>query len=76
MPIPWKLSLLERAFRRFQETDPINLREDFAVFRAENSNWIEDYALFMALKNRMGVDPGWIGLLQFASEMNSIGGSA
>ena len=52
--IPWKLSLLERAFRRFQETDPINLREDFAVFRAENSNWIEDYALFMALKESNG----------------------
>jgi len=52
--IPWKLSLLERAFRRFQETDPINLQEDFAVFLADNSSWIEDYALFMALKESNG----------------------
>jgi len=52
--IPWKLLLLERAFTQFQETDPVNLREDFAVFRAENSAWIEDYALFMVLKESNG----------------------
>lgn len=52
--IPWKLSLLEHAFNRFQETDPVDLREDFTIFRAENSRWIEDYALFMALKETNG----------------------
>ncbi len=52
--IPWKLSILGRAFARFQETDPVNLREDFAVFRVEHSTWLEDYALFMALKESNG----------------------
>ena len=52
--IPWKLSLLEKAFNRFQEAHPVDLMKDFAVFRAENSSWIEDYALFMALKESNG----------------------
>jgi 4-alpha-glucanotransferase len=52
--IPWKLSLLDQAFTRFQGTDPVDLRKDFAIFRAENSAWIEDYALFMALKESNG----------------------
>jgi 4-alpha-glucanotransferase len=52
--IPWKLALLDRSFRRFQETDPVELRESFAVFRAENSLWLEDFALFMALKESYG----------------------
>jgi 4-alpha-glucanotransferase len=52
--IPWKLSLLERAFKKFQETDPIELREEFAVFRAGSSKWLEDFALFMALKESNG----------------------
>ncbi len=52
--IPWKLSLLEAAFRRFQDDDPIELRQDFAVFRARNAEWLDDYALFMALKESYG----------------------
>ncbi len=52
--IPWKLSLLDRSFKKFQETDPVGLREDFAVFRAGNSIWLEDYALFMGLKEANG----------------------
>jgi 4-alpha-glucanotransferase len=52
--IPWKLSLLRRAFERFQEKDPEDLREQFAVFRAQNASWLEDFALFMALKESQG----------------------
>ena len=52
--IPWKMSLLGRAFERFQETDPVGLREEFGMFRAENSDWLDDYALFMALKEQHG----------------------
>jgi 4-alpha-glucanotransferase len=52
--IPWKLSLLDKAFLQFQKTDPLEMREEFAVFRAENSIWVEDYALFMALKESNG----------------------
>lgn len=52
--IPWKMSLLNRAFQRFQETDPVELREEFGIFRAANAEWLDDYAVFMALKERYG----------------------
>ena len=52
--IPWKLSILDRSFKIFQDSDPVDLREGFAIFRAENSLWLEDYALFMALKESYG----------------------
>ncbi len=47
--IPWKLSMLERAFQRF-EAAPDSLRADFEAFCLEHASWLEDYALFMALK--------------------------
>ena len=51
--IPWKLNLLERAFIRFSP-DPGPVREEFDRFRAENASWLEDYALFMAIKESRG----------------------
>ena len=52
--IPWKMEILARAFARFQETDPLKLREEFGAFRAQNADWLDDYALFMALKEEHG----------------------
>lgn len=52
--IPWKLSLLERAFDRFASRSETTLREALANFRAENSEWLDDYALFMSLKEAHG----------------------
>lgn len=57
--IPWKLSLLERAFQRFR-AEPAVLRADFEAFCAENASWLTDYALFMALKESEG-DRAWVG---------------
>ncbi len=59
--IPWKLNLLERAFLRFS-SDPQPVRRDpsaplrtsFDSFCAENASWLDDYALFMALKESHG----------------------
>ena len=51
--IGWKLTLLERAYLRFTR-DPKLARRDFDIFRAENTFWVEDYALFMALKKAHG----------------------
>jgi 4-alpha-glucanotransferase len=48
--IPWKMALLERAFERFHADAPEDLRQGFAAFRADNAFWLEDYSLFMALK--------------------------
>jgi 4-alpha-glucanotransferase len=51
--IPWKLDLLQKAFSRFQAS-PDHLREAFEHFRAENAAWLDDFALFMALKEAHG----------------------
>ena len=51
--IPWKLNLLQKAFDRYQ-SKPDSLRAEFDSFRAENSSWLDDYALFMALKDLDG----------------------
>jgi 4-alpha-glucanotransferase len=48
--IPWKAALLRQAFRRFSARPHHPVRADFDTFRAEHSDWLEDYALFAALK--------------------------
>ncbi len=52
--IPWKLSLLEKAFRRFQKNASKDLQNEFDSFHAENKSWLDDYVLFMALKESNG----------------------
>jgi len=59
--IPWKLNLLERAFIRFSSdpgtihADPLtSLRASFDAFCTENASWLDDYALFMAIKEAHG----------------------
>ena len=46
----FKLPLLDRAFRRFEaEAEPAD-RAAFEAFRAANASWLDDYALYMAVK--------------------------
>jgi len=59
--IPWKLNLLERAFIRFSSGSgtiradlSTSLRASFDSFCSENSSWLYDYALFMAIKEAHG----------------------
>lgn len=58
--IPRKLALLQKAFDAFQAS-PETLRSAFDYFCAENASWLEDYTLFMALKeaNGGGAWSGW-----------------
>ena len=58
--ISWKLDLLLRAFSRLSST-PEDFRKGFEQFHAENAAWLDDYALFMALKeaNGGGAWSGW-----------------
>ncbi len=49
--IKWKTGVLEQAFRRFQKT---RASKAFKTFIAENDFWLEDYGLFMALKDEHG----------------------
>jgi 4-alpha-glucanotransferase len=55
--IPWKLSLLDRAFASFGERPPGDDGARYRGFRAAHSSWLDDYALFMALKEAHGGGP-------------------
>lgn len=67
--IPKKLNLLLTAFTNF-ESHPELLREAFDYFCAENAFWLDDFALFMALKesNGGGAWNGWSAELKSRDE--------
>lgn len=52
--IPFKLSVLEHAFERFEGSAGDSYRDDFAAFERDQEYWLEDFALFMALKESHG----------------------
>jgi 4-alpha-glucanotransferase len=49
--IAWKRPLLERAARRFPGQAAGGLASLFETFAREHAGWLDDYALFMALKD-------------------------
>jgi 4-alpha-glucanotransferase len=52
--LPFKLALLRRSFERFTAAAAPEQRAAFADFRERNRAWLEDYALFAALKQAHG----------------------
>ena len=58
--IPWKLELLQKAFSNLPSASE-DFRKEFDTFRRENASWLDDYALFMSLKeaNGGGAWSGW-----------------
>ena len=57
--IAWKLNLLERAFIRFTHDPELahdhgDIQHDYEIFCQTNADWLEDYALFMAIKESQG----------------------
>ena len=58
--IPWKLDLLQRAFSRLSSASD-DFLDEFERFGANNASWLDDYALFMSLKeaNGGGAWSGW-----------------
>jgi 4-alpha-glucanotransferase len=48
----FKQGLLETAWKRFRDGARRDLRAPFERFREEQANWLDDYALFRALKIR------------------------
>jgi 4-alpha-glucanotransferase len=58
--IPYKTSLLERAWERYKAGAATGLRAAFDAFREAEAGWLDDYALFMALKEAHGGLP-WTG---------------
>ncbi|HET6445793.1 MAG TPA: 4-alpha-glucanotransferase [candidate division Zixibacteria bacterium] len=49
--IQYKSNLLLTAYRYFQTAAGRTVRDAFEQFKDENAGWLNDYALFMALKN-------------------------
>ncbi len=52
--IPWKKALLRKAYDHFNERGHAPIRKDFRAFCKEQEDWLDDYALFMALKDEAG----------------------
>jgi len=49
--IPWKFDLLKRSFANFQSRATRSQQTDFYYFCQRNASWLDDFALFMALKD-------------------------
>ncbi|MBE7552389.1 MAG: 4-alpha-glucanotransferase [Anaerolineales bacterium] len=49
--IHWKVPLLEKAARNFLAGTSAERQADFEVFCAEQAGWLDDFALFMAVKD-------------------------
>jgi 4-alpha-glucanotransferase len=52
--IPFKHRLLDLAWRNFHSSTRPELRREFERFCSEEAHWLDDYALFRALKARFG----------------------
>jgi 4-alpha-glucanotransferase len=50
--IPWKKSILDLAFRRFENGAKAPWTAEFERFRTEHATWLEDFSLFMAMKDK------------------------
>ncbi len=48
--IPWKGEMLQRAYRRFVDTRPLELEAELQAFCRAEEAWLDDYALFRSLK--------------------------
>jgi 4-alpha-glucanotransferase len=57
----YKFALLRTAWKRFRDSPNAALRESFDAFVAapEQRAWLDDYALYMALKAHAGDAPWW-----------------
>ena len=51
--IPWKMKILKRAYDNFLKKEAYNSTA-FLAFCDENKDWLNDYALFMSLKDYHG----------------------
>jgi 4-alpha-glucanotransferase len=49
-----KEGLLKKAYERYKKTTDTNLRSAFETFAQRQAHWLEDYALFRALKDAHG----------------------
>jgi 4-alpha-glucanotransferase len=50
----WRNQMLDRAYAHYAYGGSQNLKPEFEAFKAEEAAWLDDYALFMALKDSHG----------------------
>ena len=50
--IPWKTGKLHQAFSNFQKLQPAELVSQFKSFCRKNKSWLDDFALFMTIKEQ------------------------
>ncbi len=55
--IRYKTTLLDRAFANFQAAQPADQAAAFAAFCAEHAGWLDDFALFTAIKEENELRP-------------------
>lgn len=53
----WKEGLLAKAFQALEGQATLN--DQFEAFQEAESEWLADYALFMAIKDQQGLRPWW-----------------
>lgn len=54
----WKLPLLNKAAAQFDDKGNSDLAKEYKKFCKDNKNWLDDYALFSALKKKFS-DKAW-----------------
>ena len=52
--ITWKLTLLDRAFEHFTSGSFTKLNKTYLEFCSQNRDWLDDFSLFMAIKESQG----------------------
>jgi len=50
----WKLKLLDAASSNFPSRASTELRQEYAKFQSENTDWLPDFTLFMSIKENFG----------------------
>lgn len=55
----WKKQILTQAYRNFSHRASRDQRRAFKKFCSEHKRWLEDYTLFIALRNEFGRDRSW-----------------
>lgn len=52
--IEWKRTLLDRAYLKFRKSRSAKLKDAYLSFKEAEKNWLPDYSLFMAIKEKLG----------------------
>ena len=67
--IPWKFNILEKAYNNFIKNRH-NLGDEFEAFCKENRHWLDEYAIFMTLKELHG-GGSWINWSEYLKNAGS-----